>query len=149
VYTHVPYVLYTRNTCADPMIMIYTASRKRRPDHPRPRTGYGGNPSSVFRTPTPCNDTLRETANGARLGKNFTSLNHPALTWATQRLGDNRGNESSTSTSHRLRRWTVFVAAVRLRILCEESDFMLPEPGQTSHALRSPVRRRQGAGSRP
>jgi hypothetical protein len=54
-------------------------------------------------------------------------------TWATQRLGENRGNESSTSTSHRLRRWTVFVAAVRLRILCEESDFMLPEPEQTSH----------------
>jgi hypothetical protein len=34
--------------------MFYTASKKRRPDHTRPRTGYGGNPSSVFRTPTLC-----------------------------------------------------------------------------------------------
>ena len=62
--------------------MFCTASKKRRPDHLRPRTGYGGNPNSVFRTPTPCNDTLRQTANGARLGKSFTSPRIPcSLTW--------------------------------------------------------------------
>ena len=31
---------------------FYTALKKRRPDHHRPRTGYGGNPSNVFRVPT-------------------------------------------------------------------------------------------------
>jgi hypothetical protein len=35
------------------MKKFYTASNKRRPDHPRPRAGYEGNPSSVFKTPTP------------------------------------------------------------------------------------------------
>jgi hypothetical protein len=35
------------------MKKFYTASKKRRPYHPRPRTGYEGNPSSVFKTPTP------------------------------------------------------------------------------------------------
>ena len=62
--------------------MLYTASKKRRPDHLRPRTGYVGNPNSVFRTPTPCNDTLRQTTNGARLGKSFASPRIPcSLIW--------------------------------------------------------------------
>ena len=65
--------MFSSRACAHPIILFYTASKNSRPDHPRPRTGYGGNPSSVFRTPTPCNDTLRETANGARLGKNSAS----------------------------------------------------------------------------
>jgi hypothetical protein len=132
--------------------MFYTASKKSRPDHPRPRTGYGGNPSSVFRTPTPCNDTLRETANGARLGKNFASprnisshLSH-TTTWRPSwpeamsqcdcfRRHENRIQEMNPkySTSHRLRRLTVVFATVRLRFLCEHIDFKLPEPGQTSH----------------
>ena len=64
------------------MVMFHTESNKRRPDHPRPRTGYGGHPNSVFRSPTPCKDTLRETTDGARLG-NKTSLDRrpPTLIW--------------------------------------------------------------------
>jgi hypothetical protein len=63
--------------------LLYTASKKRRPDHLRPRTGYGGNPNSVFKTPTPCNDTLRQTTNGARLGKSFASPRMPCSHLAT------------------------------------------------------------------
>jgi hypothetical protein len=68
VYTHLPYVLYTCYTCAPLITTFNTASKKRHPDHLRPRTGYEGNPSSVFRTPTLRKDTLRETADETRLG---------------------------------------------------------------------------------
>ena len=51
-YAYIPYVLYTRYSCAHPILMFNTTSKKRRPDHHRPRTGYGGNPSNVFRVPT-------------------------------------------------------------------------------------------------
>ena len=52
--THVAYVLHTCYTSVHPIIMFYNASKKRRPDHPGPRTGYSGIPSSVVRTPTLC-----------------------------------------------------------------------------------------------
>ena len=51
-YAYIPYVLYTRYSCAHPILMFNTTSKKRRPDHHRSRTGYGGNQSNVFRAPT-------------------------------------------------------------------------------------------------
>jgi hypothetical protein len=77
-------VLYTWDTCAHLITTFNTASKKRRPDHPRPRTGYEGNPSSVFRTPTPCKGTLRETADETRLGK-ISKARGPPRSLARQR----------------------------------------------------------------
>jgi hypothetical protein len=39
--------------------VFYTAFKNRRPDHHRPRTGYGGNPSNVFRASTLCRSAAR------------------------------------------------------------------------------------------
>jgi hypothetical protein len=54
MYTHESDALYAWYNCAQPLLMLKTTSKKRRPDHPRPRTGYSGNPSCVIRTATLC-----------------------------------------------------------------------------------------------